>query len=222
MINRDLANFLIRHKQLIQESRWDELYQALSLERGYHPYELSEILIQANPRLPNDLQNIPGACFAGVDIPGNILTLSNKSIGWESFSSTNLPPQVNLIGVGSVDQEAFYRSQFDNLMIAGDTYLEEGTFKGCTVISADLSKWNTKKLAPYLFHCCRKLTTIKLPDTLNEIGRDAFQNCSLSLITTDKSSEEFYDIMGLHYLYAGCLPNVTIKCSDKIIQLPHR
>lgn len=241
MINRGLANFLKEHRQLIQEGEWNKLYQILSILDGIHPYEISEILIQVNPHLPNDLQDIPGACFAGISIPGSSLTLRSKSIGWEAFSVAGLPSQVNLIDVGRVGQEAFYRSQFDNLTVVGDTYIEEGTFKGCKVVNVDLSRWNTKKLAPYLFRCCKRLAAVKLPDTLSEIGayafaecpnltsidlpnqlesihREAFAQCLLQTITTPKTANDFLNTtQGVENLLYAYNDDTQIKCADRTL-----
>lgn len=241
MIDHRLIEFLNEHKQLIQAGRWNELYQALLLLEDIPPYLMSEILIQVNPCLPNDLQDLPGACFAGVHIPGTILTLSNKSIGWEAFDLAKLPSQVNLMGVDSVGQEAFYRSQLDNLRIIGNTRLEEGTFKGCKVVNADLSGWNTEKLAPYLFSRCERLTTVKLPDSLREISayafagcsnlssidlpsqlvtiyRGAFNQCELQTVTTPKTVKEFLDTtQGIVNLLGFCSATALMKCTDKTI-----
>lgn len=243
----DIMEYLAFYKEDIRNSRWEALYK--KLPEHIWPSEISMVFLEAYPNFPSMLEHsIFPYCFYTLTIPGNILIVSAPNIEHNAFDACILPKKVVLNNLQFLGGEAFLAAEgVEEVKISSQYSMSwnPSSFMGSTVKAVYLKDCDLGKLPRDTFRDCVNLQTVELPDcmysiesrafkncvhlpsihlpsNLHEIGRDAFQNCNLNLITTDKSSEEFYDLVGLHHLYAGCIPTVAIQCSDKTIQLPHR
>lgn len=243
----EILDYLHQRKEDIVNSHWEDLYK--KLPKHIWPSEISQVLLEAFPNFPSMLKHsIVPYCFSHLTISGDTLTVSAPNIEHGAFEGCALPKKLALNNLQFLGGEAFLgtdeieevrvsskQSMYWNGECFADStvkavYLKDcdlgilprGTFADCTKLQAVELPDCMYLVKSKAFKNCVSLTSIHLPNNLHEVGRDAFQNCNLGLITTNKSSMEFYNLVGLPHLYAGCLPNVTIKCSDKTIQLPHR
>ena len=74
-----------------------------------------------------------------------------------------------------------------SLETASCTYYGAGPFKGCLALQNVELETGMTQIPGYLFSSCPGFTTITIPDTVMEIGEDAFANTNLTSITLPDS-----------------------------------
>ena len=68
-------------------------------------------------------------------------------------------------------------SSLKEIIISGETNIEESAFKGCTNITSITIASNIKSIGEKAFWGCNKLTSIELPSSVTFIGEYAFSGC---------------------------------------------
>lgn len=61
---------------------------------------------------------------------------------------------------------------------AGEAYVTDGVFKGCTGITEVTIPNSVKEISAYMFEGCTGLESVVIPSSVTAIGKNAFINCS--------------------------------------------
>ena len=152
--------------------------------------------------LPSTFYRIGEWAFYNSGIKSVVFTGDKcATIGYMAFYNTKLS-EAHISNVSVIGDMAFYGTQLkevvfgDNLKSIGD-YAFYGTplkkaefgtnlesvgvhaFYMTDIESVDLSKVTSLKSIDYAFSDCKKLVSVKLPQTLEEIGDEVFKGCAM-------------------------------------------
>lgn len=137
--------------------------------------------------LPNGLTSIPESTFTNcrinseLIIPDTVESIGDMAFTYTSgnedtsnvYTSINIPANVKHIGTG-----AFGYSYFTDITLnKGIETLGENVFHYSKIKSIEIPD-GVEIIPERTFAYCSDLETVKLPDSVNEIGRFAFRNCA--------------------------------------------
>lgn len=129
-----------------------------------------------------------------------------------SLEKLNIPSKVIEIGnnsfLGCTGLEEI------NVSAYAEELGEKSFFRCNKLINADLAQSGIKRICKSAFELCKSLTTISLPDSLEEIGSSAFRGCSFSSF---KFPENVTKIGALAFNDCNMLEHITIPGSIKEI-----
>lgn len=124
----------------------------------------------ATPQLPEGLVEIGAGAFSDYGAPTIELPSSLRIIGNGAFSYTDLTSIVIPEGVDSVG--------YSTSMGGG------GAFQRCKYLRSAVIPSTLKRISPYMFDGCERLTNVTIAEGIEEIGDGAFKGC-VALETLD-------------------------------------
>lgn len=124
----------------------------------------------ATPQLPEGLVEIGAGAFSDYGAPTIELPSSLRIIGNGAFSYTDLTSIVIPEGVDSVG--------YSTSMGGG------GVFQRCKYLRSAVIPSTLKRISPYMFDGCERLTDVTIAEGVEEIGDGAFKGC-VALETLD-------------------------------------
>lgn len=102
------------------------------------------------------------------------------SLKYDPLPDTVLPQIINGKNITGVAKNAFKGTSISSIDLGKCTYLGEGVFENCTLLSKVV--FPTGLTMTYIpdncFKGCSNLSMITLPSTVTDIGRAAFEDCS--------------------------------------------
>lgn len=159
-------------------------------------------------------------------IPHTVKTIGNNAFAYCGITSINIPNSVVTIGGGafkgcifldslnlgnsvqSIGKEAFSANAIKSLTTpASLKTIVSGAFSNCqSLTDVDLSRsTRLHSVSDKLFYYCSNLSTIKLPNSVSDIGHDAFSNTAW-----DASLPDGLNYASLvAYRYKGVMPSNT-------------
>ena len=165
--------------------------------------------------IPNSVTSIENAAFCdctgltSITIPNSVTSIkANAFSGCTALTSITIPNSVTSIGSCAFDNTAWYSKQSDGVVYAGKVlYKYKGTMPAWTSISV---KAGTLGIAGRAFYKCTGLTSVIIPNSVTNIGDDAFYNCGFTSIVIPNSVTSIGD----NAFYAcKSLKSVTIPSS---------
>ena len=130
--------------------------------------------------LPPSLQTIGKRAFQGCDSLVSINLENVKKIGVDAFNSCDL--------LKSVDLSSLF-------------FIDEYTFKSCYALESVKISEKTTSIGYDAFGYCERLFSVVIPDGVESIGDNAFENCGLRKLTLGKNVKTIGD-------------NAFASCSD--------
>lgn len=138
--------------------------QQVNIENAYRHFKCSE----CNCDILDDLYE--------VSADGNTII----SLKYDPLPDTVLPQIINGKNITGVAKNAFKGTSISSIDLGKCTYLGEGVFENCTLLSKVV--FPTGLTMTYIpdncFKGCSNLSMITLPSTVTDIGRAAFEDCS--------------------------------------------
>ena len=192
----------------LQSFTWPSSVSSINDDMFYGCTSLASVFI------PNTVTRIEGYAFSdcpslkSISIPASVKYLSSSA-----FSGSD-----NLTNINVASGNETYKS------INGAVYDKDGySFYLCPPARKTFSvARNTKSIGSESFSCCRKLTSVTLPEGLVQIERYAFDCCSslktldIPASVNDMSAEAFYGCDKLTGIYVN-KANTTYKDVDGIV-----
>ena len=116
--------------------------------------------------------------------PASLTTLGKESFAYCSSLTSVAFPDV----MCSIEDKAFYYSGLTTVKLPdGLTTLGSSVFSYCWLLTdADLGK-NLQKIPDGTFYGCRSLAHVTIPETVTEIGNNAFSDCAITAIPLTNS-----------------------------------
>ena len=132
--------------------------------------------------IPNSVTSIGERAFSycsgltSVTIPNSVTSIGERAFYYCSgLTSVTIPSSVTSIGEEAFSVTAWYNSQPDGLVYAGNVaYKYKGTMPGNTSITF---KEGTVSIGYSAFSGCSGLTSVTIPNSVTSIGSDAFYYC---------------------------------------------
>lgn len=85
----------------------------------------------------------------------------------------------NGIGVMEIAEYAFRDcAEIDSVTIGSGIYVAKGVFKNSSVVSVNLDSYDSFFLSEEMFYGCANLESISIPESITNIGKYAFYDCS--------------------------------------------
>lgn len=146
---------------------------------GYNAFKNCSALTSVT--ISNSMTTIGNSVFYGcsgltsVTIPNSVTSISNSAFcSCSNLTSIDIPNSVTSIGSGAFDGTAWYNNQPDGLIYMGNVvYRYKGTMPENTSIEI---KEGTVSVSPNAFSGCTGLTSITIPNSVTNIGANAFYN----------------------------------------------
>jgi len=115
--------------------------------------------------------------LTSVTIPDSVTNIGEYSFyGCKSLTSINIPDSVTRLDGGAFHNTTWYNNQPDGLVYAGKfAYKYKGTMPANTSITL---LDGTKGITGFAFYGYTSLTSINIPDSVTNIGEQAFNFCS--------------------------------------------
>ena len=135
-----------------------------------------------NTIIPSTVTSIGSNAFANcygltsVAFPNSVTTIEEYAFyGCNDLSSLTIPSSVTIIGYEAFHGTAWYNSQPDGLVYAGQVaYKYKGTMPQETNV---VINEGTTGIVPYAFTNCRGLTSVSIPNSVKSIGSNSFSGC---------------------------------------------
>ena len=229
-MEKELIDFINENEQLINENRWEELYQKCDqLKRG----ALTDCLLAANLEVFEKMDKIPNGAFflskiIEFTIPNNITSISKYAFNTcPSLTSIVIPDSVSSIdyaafsycvsltsvaipnSVTTIGNCAFYGCESLTSVIIPNTVtsIGEGAFQSCTKLTSVIIGDGVTSIGVSAFYGCTSLTDITIPNSLTTIGKYAFDGCHDINITYEGTKERWKNIA------KGKFNGVTYTCN---------
>lgn len=182
-LHPNILKFLNKNKELIQEEKFEELYEDLYNYRNdfsYSPFQAYDI---------GKLTKV----FYDLDELDNILRLMNgipplMFYGISGIDTLTIPGNISFTGL-----ESFEKSEFKKVIIEpGCQMIGRQSFYGCKAEKIELPDTVTN-FNDHCFYLCSNLTSFKIPRGLQHIGHNAFGRCdNLTEIWVPKSLKSWF------------------------------
>lgn len=132
-----------------------------------------------------------------------------------TLEEATIPTSVTAIRTNAFDHHSGLKKVVGH---SGITSMGNYAFQNCTKLEvADFSKSKFKTTGSYTFKTCSKLKTIKLPETLTEVGFQCFS--SDPVLEEIELPSEILSFSG--YAFSNCyaLKKITIKNGSQVVTL---
>jgi hypothetical protein len=159
---------------------------------------LESVTLPAN----QNFTTIPNYAFDGTEsltsitIPANVTTINDYAFRNSGITSITIPATVTTLGASTGLGFVFAGSKLREIIVQGTPTLQGNTgfgkyFQGCSdLVTVDIGKFVSNNTIPSgMFSGCTSLTDVSsIPDTVIDIGREAFAGCSAITAITLPSS----------------------------------
>ena len=129
--------------------------------------------------------------ITSVTIPEGLLTIGNRALsGCTALKKVTIPDSVKIVG-----EEAFINcnaSLYDTTTIPGVSLVDGWAVDYASSLSGVLNLKGARGIANGLFDGNEKITSVKIPSTMTEIGYNAFQLSYVKSVTIPSSVKKIY------------------------------
>ena len=151
-MNKDLKDFILKHKEDIDNNEWDKVYANMStVFRGDLTSVLSGVSIDPLPYM----SKVPEYFAEGSQI--NI---------------TQIPDNIK-----NIEEKAFSSCKNLTSITISVTNIGYGAFSNCSNLTGVTISNGVKRIGGYVFYKCSSLTGVGIPNSLISIGQSAFSDC---------------------------------------------
>ncbi len=146
------------------------------------------------------------------------LTVDSESylIGYVGEATDIVLPESYNGGNYKLNNNAFYNTSAESIVINGVDEIQDSAFEGCGSIVKVVIGDSVKRIGAYAFKYCNNLRVVDIGNGVTAIGEQAFYNCS-SLISI-KLGSALTTISGNAFEYCSSLDNITIPASVETIE----
>ena len=150
----DIEEFINDNIELIDENRWEELYEKAQDKLSENTAKLTKSLLDADIHPEEYLSKLPPYFLSNSDITKFDIPSNITSIRWGVFDGcinlTNIKIPNTVISIGS------------------------STFRGCSSLTSVTIGNSVKIIDDLAFVDCTSLTNIRIPKSVTSIGNAAF------------------------------------------------
>ena len=153
--------------------------------------------------------------LTSVTIPNSVTSIgSNAFANCTGLTEVTIPNSVTKIDVSAFYNTAWYNNQVDGVVYINNVlYKYKGTMSEDTSISI---KDGTVSISPYAFDGCSGLTEVTIPNSVTEIGEEAFFDTAWY----NNQADGVVYINNILYEYKGTMPDGTsISIKDGTVSI---
>ena len=214
-----IKKFIEDNISLIEEDRWEEVYQKAANDLGEDTGKFTEIILEADMHPELYLNNLPmyflyKSTIEEFTIPNNIIKIISSAFE----DCTKLTNVIIPNGVTSIGFRAFFYCKSLINVTIGDDVIEIGNsaFHLCTSLSDVTIGNSVVRIGNKAFDNCSSLRRIIIPNNATRIDDGAFANCGDNLLIeyngTKADWKKIYNRKSFEYTY------FTVNCTDGIIK----
>ena len=223
-ISKQLYDFISENKTLIDQYRFDELFekaQEEAVNKHFNFLDLNTLIKSKFPKVLDYMSYVPVGFYnddkdlTEIELGNNITKISNHAFsGCYNLERIKLPESIH-----TLRQDCFHGCAIKEIKIPDQvTLIPSEAFEGCTALQkVELGK-DTKIISNSAFDSCYNLKEIKINDNLKKIKEQAFEGCSsleeIKLPGTLQSieNEAFRNCISLKHFE---IPFVTVRLGYK-------
>ena len=201
-ISSDAFSYCVGLKNIEVDSK-NQVYKSINgnlySKDGSVLYKYAPGKITSEFLIPNSVTRIAHCAFEHIGIYAGREDLLFVKPG--SITSVVTPENNNVI----IESSAFYEcDSLKRIVIRGKgTIIEESAFSGCSSLESVVMVGKVKSIGDYAF-CGTSITSINIPESVEEIGKDVFTNCkSLTSINVSENNPNYKSVNGSLYSKDG-------------------
>lgn len=202
-----VKKFVEENIDLIEENKWEEIYQKASDKLKDDTGIFTELMLAANIHPEEYLKELPDYFLSNSNIKE--FTIPNKitNIGYSAFSKCRgLTDVIISDGVKSIGRGAFmYCKSLKSITIPNSIIsIGENAFTYCENLTSVTIGNSVTSIGENAFYNCSRVTDIIIPDSIKRIGYDAFNGCTeLASITVSDRNTKYKSVDGNLYTKDG-------------------
>lgn len=217
-VDPKLEKFIQDNIQLMEDGKYDEVYNEASRRGGSFVSALTQILWECGVHPENEgLTEIPWGFACELDIKTFLIPQGMTSIkGYafaecESLTNITIPNSVQRIGGG-----AFWRcTSLTSVTIPdGVTSIDHSAFSGCASLKSVMIPDGVIGIGMQAFEKCESLTSITLPVNVATIGDGAFYKCTSLREIVFEGTKEQWEAVDKGCGWRSCVRNFRVHCKD--------
>ena len=224
MISAEVKEFIEENIDLIEDNKWEEVYESIYPQLGlYHIGEFTQIILEANINPLEYMDYIPyGYLYNSSDlenftIPDHIKTIGDWAFrGCSGLMGIDIPNSVESIG----DYAFQFCEGLTNIIIPdGVANIGWMAFCGCQELTNMVIGNGVTEIGSALFQDCIALKSVTIPSSVVRISTNAFRGCRKLKNIHYLGTKEQWQKIDKRSRWIPRYSNKYIHCTDGDIEL---